>query len=136
MTKQSEAEKAAEEYFLSMMEDIPGDIHEVPPKTLHIPIKEMPPLIRNAFLAGAAWAAQQNKQALSSGTMPPFRDEADKADGFIAWHPRHGIDKTSFAAKESLVIAKMEGEWPYEHPLDLGWRIRPVRLVFLDEVDK
>ena len=57
MTKQSEAEKAAEEYFLSMMEDIPGDIHEVPPKTLHIPIKEMPPLIRNAFLAGAAWAA-------------------------------------------------------------------------------
>lgn len=68
--------------------------------------------------------------------MKPFRDEADKADGFIAWHPRHGIDKTHFAAKESLVIAKMKGEWPYEHPLDLGWRIRPVRLVFLDEVDK
>lgn len=71
--EQSEAEKAAEEYFLSMMEDIPGDIGEVPPTTLHIPIKEVPVLIRNAFLAGAAWAAP--KWIKCSEEPPP--DEMD-----------------------------------------------------------
>lgn len=90
-SEQSEAEKAAEEYFLSMMEDIPGDIHEVPPKTLHIPIKEMPPLIRNAFLAGAAWAAP--KWISVKERLPPDEEVLVVWDGIVCsgWYtPENG----------------------------------------------
>lgn len=66
--------------------------------------------------------------------------EVEKPDGWVAWHPRHGTDKTSFAAKESLVAISMgdkyRNSYPgsgYIPPLDLGWRIRPVKLVYLDE---
>lgn len=41
-------------------------------------------------------------------------------DGYIGYHERHGFDKTSFRAKESLVAKFMDECFIETHPLDMG----------------
>lgn len=62
---------------------------------------------------------------------PKTIKELIEPDGYLAWHPRHGYDKTSFRAKESLVVKFMTEITSRleSHPLDTGWQIKPVCLV-------
>lgn len=66
------------------------------------------------FKAGATYQA-----ALQSGGEP---------DGYVAWHPAKG------ASIDSCAATKADSEW-YLNKGELldGWKIRPVKLIFLDE---
>lgn len=71
----------------------------------------------------------------------------DKADGWVAWHPKSGVTiacLSKTACEHKLSGAKHENFQRYEEfsiahetglnrALDDGWRIRPVKLQFLDE---
>jgi hypothetical protein len=80
-----------------------------------------------AHIDAAAEASQQaEEQAMS--------EQGDKStpEGWIAWHP--DAAKGGYPPTESRELAeKLVG---YLRRKDDGWRIRPVKLVFLDEVEK
>lgn len=83
--------------------------------------------------------------------------EKPKADGYVAWHPEHGADiYTASAISEEFprsnlmnkIFKLSDRDTPYDEMIDSsywelwkklqedGWRIRPVKLVFLDEEEK
>lgn len=63
-------------------------------------------------------------------TSQPADIAKGEPTGWIAYSERHGYDKTSFRAKESLVAEMMiKGYPPGDSPLDMGWRIIPVKLI-------
>jgi hypothetical protein len=61
-----------------------------------------------------------------------------KPDGYIAWHPEHGHDSATedggvFVA-ESPEQLRLSDNSPFSKRLRKdGWRIRPCKIVFLDE---
>lgn len=51
-----------------------------------------------------------------------------KPDGWVAWHPGHGVEVDLLKDNQRSA----EDELTEKHRSD-GWRVRPVRLQFLDE---
>lgn len=62
-----------------------------------------------------------------------------KPDGWVAWHSEGGlmIDDTSNCHNPDgfFVATRREVFELKQYRVDDGWRIRPVKLVFLDEVE-
>jgi hypothetical protein len=59
----------------------------------------------------------------------------EKPDGWVAWHPKHGFKSTTSYGVE-IHEDKGDAEYTFnlsKHEIADGWRIRPVKLVFLDE---
>lgn len=73
-------------------------------------------------------------------------EEKEKPDGYVAWHPTRGafgdgllLSRTESEAERRVIahyyckhIERDLGECQRQFDAD-GWRIRPVKLVFLDE---
>lgn len=64
------------------------------------------------------------------------QQKAEKAapDGWVVWHPNPNFQDTFLwsnpEAPKKHLAEKLEDQWC---PTQEGWRIRPVRLVFMDE---
>lgn len=57
----------------------------------------------------------------------------DKPDGYVAWHPLHGIAHESFVNDRTCMFRSWREAVNEAMSQDNdGWRIRPVKLVFLD----
>lgn len=68
-----------------------------------------------------------------------------KPDGYVAWHPNWGLYYMSFGNSRVSCSNNLVAYWQnikLEHADNRleeykanGWRIRPVKLIFLDEVE-
>jgi hypothetical protein len=63
---------------------------------------------------------------------------SDKIDAWVVWHPEHGVIYNSLSHLASKKAAQTFADFYNggvfeEAPRGPGWRIRPVRLEFLDE---
>lgn len=56
----------------------------------------------------------------------------DKADGWVAWNSEYGLDYSRFGPDGEALLSEL---WNLlcKDPSENGWRIRPVKLQFLDE---
>jgi hypothetical protein len=59
------------------------------------------------------------------------QDDKSAPDGWVAWHPEEGVNMGSLSNSEKGAWEKLDNVW-----FGNGWRIRPVKLLFLDEVEK
>lgn len=86
---------------------------------------------------GEAYGAADLNNAYNQGRADREKELMQgEQDGFMAYHERHGLDKTSFRGKESLVAKFMDDiTRPVEaHPLDMGWQIVPVKIIKMEKV--
>lgn len=74
--------------------------------------------------------------------------EKQKPDGWVAWHPKESIKCREICESETYALASLAGyvcpdrvsrrrlnkDPDVKELLREGWRIRPVKIVFLDEV--
>lgn len=60
--------------------------------------------------------------------------EEQKPDGWVAWHPKCGIAVESFVKTEDQMFRSWIEACTDVALKEEGWRIRPVKIVFLDEV--
>lgn len=75
---------------------------------------------------------------------------SDKPDGYVGWHPIHGFDfeTVSYISEDKAWYYKIYTpaflfetdksfedamEFNKQNAIQAGWRIRPVKLVFLDD---
>jgi hypothetical protein len=91
------------------------------------------------------YQAQINAEAEAAQDYAAQQAEADKSkpDGWVAWHPKIGVSDIVLS-----LISPDDAKWGFlnvtscsppsnwEEAEAEGWRIRPVKLVFLDEVEK
>ncbi len=69
------------------------------------------------------------------------QDDKSKPDGWVAWHPVHGVKDRVLSTHKRIAKNQLDmllyGKMVSDHlSIADGWRIRPVKLVFLDEVEK
>lgn len=65
-------------------------------------------------------------------------DKKQKPDGYIAQNPKYSSEVNLFDLRATIELAKcavLGRTQPWREMEEQGWRIRPVKLLFLDDLE-